>query len=149
STNGSATSTSASGTVPVWLRLQRTGSSFTASRSTNGTSWTTIGTQSISMAATIYVGLAVTSHDPGARAGATFDSVSLAIGSTKGLPSGWTSGDIGSGALRGSAAYGSGVFTIDGSGADVWGRSDAFRFTYRQVSGDVDIVARVASLADV
>src|SRR6185295_2617671 len=42
-----------------------------------------------------------------------------------------------------------GTFTVSGSGADVWGTSDAFRFTYQSLSGDGQIVARVASIAQV
>jgi hypothetical protein len=55
--------------------LQRAGNTFTASVSTNGTSWTIVGTQSIAMAASIQVGLAVTSHADGALATAGFTNV--------------------------------------------------------------------------
>ena len=44
-------------------------------RSTNGTTWSLVGSDTISMASTVYVGLAVTSHNPGARATATFTNV--------------------------------------------------------------------------
>lgn len=76
STGGSTFSTSASGFVaPYWVRLVRTGSTFTASRSANGTAWTTIGTQSITMGSTVYIGLPVTSRVDGTRAAAGFDNV--------------------------------------------------------------------------
>src|SRR4029450_8062358 len=39
-----------------------------------------------------------------------------------------------------------GTFTITAGGADIWGQSDQFTFIYQQVSGDVDVVARVDSL---
>ena len=59
-TGGSSASTSGgAGTAPQWVRLVRSGSTFSAYRSTTGTSWTLIGSQAISMAATVYVGLAV------------------------------------------------------------------------------------------
>ncbi|HET7220411.1 MAG TPA: Ig-like domain-containing protein [Vicinamibacterales bacterium] len=62
------------------------------------------------------------------------------------LPSGWTSQDIGSPAVAGSASVSSGTWTISGAGTDIWGTSDQFRFTYRQMSGDIDITVRVASI---
>lgn len=55
-TNGS------SGTAPnIWVRLVRVGNTLTASRSTNGTTWTTIGSATITMASNCYIGLAVAS----------------------------------------------------------------------------------------
>jgi len=38
---------------------------------------------------------------------------------------------------------------VSGSGADVWGTSDSFRFTYQSLTGDGQIVARVTSIAQV
>lgn len=69
-----------------------------------------------------------------------------ATATTTSLPTPWASGDIGSPALSGSAAYSSGTFTVKGAGKDIWGTSDQFRFVYRSLSGDGQIVARVASL---
>jgi hypothetical protein len=66
--------------TPIWLKLQRTGSQIQASRSSDGTNWTVIGTQTISMQATIYIGLAVTSHNPNALASAAFASVAAGAG---------------------------------------------------------------------
>jgi regulation of enolase protein 1 (concanavalin A-like superfamily) len=51
---------------PRWVRLQRSGSTFTASESSNGSTWTVISAASISMASTVYAGLAVTSHSTSA-----------------------------------------------------------------------------------
>jgi regulation of enolase protein 1 (concanavalin A-like superfamily)/HKD family nuclease len=60
---------------PRWIRLQRSGSTFTASESSTGSTWTTIGTASISMASTVYVGLAATSHSTSATTTAVLDHV--------------------------------------------------------------------------
>jgi len=62
------------------------------------------------------------------------------------LPSGWTSQDIGSVGQIGSASFVNGNWTIRGSGADIWNSADAFRFTYKTLSGDGQIVARVDSV---
>jgi len=53
---------SSSGTAPnIWIRLVRVGNTITASKSTNGTTWTTIGSATVTMASNCYVGLAVAS----------------------------------------------------------------------------------------
>ena len=63
-TGGTTTSTSSStGTVPnTWVRVVRSGTTITAYKSTNGTSWTSVGsTTSTTFASTCYIGLAVAS----------------------------------------------------------------------------------------
>jgi regulation of enolase protein 1 (concanavalin A-like superfamily) len=65
------------------------------------------------------------------------------------LPSGWASQDVGAVAATGSAGHSNGVYTLSGSGADIWGTADEFHFAYRTLSGDGTIVARVASVQNV
>jgi hypothetical protein len=61
------------------------------------------------------------------------------------LPAGWSSQTIGP--LRaGAAAYLGSTFTVIAAGTDIWDPADEFRFVYRRVSGDVDVIARVSSL---
>jgi regulation of enolase protein 1 (concanavalin A-like superfamily) len=67
---------------------------------------------------------------------------------TSPLPSGWSSRDLGAVGAAGSASASSGVYTVRGAGADIWGTADAFHFTYREMSGDGRIVARVTGLND-
>jgi endonuclease/exonuclease/phosphatase family metal-dependent hydrolase/regulation of enolase protein 1 (concanavalin A-like superfamily) len=62
------------------------------------------------------------------------------------LPSGWTSGDIGAVGAAGSATYASGRFAIAGSGRDIWDTSDEFRFIYRALSGNGEVIARVETV---
>jgi regulation of enolase protein 1 (concanavalin A-like superfamily) len=77
-TNGTSVHTSGpAAAAPYWIRLQRSGTTFTASVSADGAAWTVVGTDAISMAADVYVGLAVTSHHDGALATAQFDRVSV------------------------------------------------------------------------
>jgi GH18 family chitinase/regulation of enolase protein 1 (concanavalin A-like superfamily) len=59
---------------------------------------------------------------------------------------GWTTQDIGSVGVSGCGSYASGAFTLDGSGADIWGAADAFRFHYKSLAGDGEIKARVDSV---
>ena len=67
--------------APYWVKLVRSGNSFSAYRSSDGVNWTQVGqTISISMSASVYVGLAVTSHNNDALCTATFDNVSVTTG---------------------------------------------------------------------
>jgi uncharacterized protein YjdB/beta-glucanase (GH16 family) len=65
-----------------------------------------------------------------------------------GLPSPWVTSDIGATGVAGTASYSAPTFTAQGSGADIWGAADAFRFVSQTVTGDVTITARVASLGN-
>ncbi len=65
------------------MRLVREGDLFSAYRSTDGVTWALIGTDTISMAATVYVGLAVTSHNTSATATATFTNVTARAATTR------------------------------------------------------------------
>ena len=83
STGGDSSNTSAgSGTAPSWVKVTRAGSTFTAYKSSDGSSWTKIGSLSMNMTSTIYVGLAVSSHVDGVLADASFSSVAVATGTT-------------------------------------------------------------------
>jgi regulation of enolase protein 1 (concanavalin A-like superfamily) len=73
----SASTSGGEGTAPSWVRLVRRGNTITASRSDDGVTWTTIGSETFSMAATVYVGIAVTSHDNAVLASATFENVAV------------------------------------------------------------------------
>jgi len=64
--------------LPVWVKLVRTGNSFNSYWSPDGESWYQVGTtQTITMAQSVYIGLAVASGNSSSLATATFDSVSI------------------------------------------------------------------------
>jgi outer membrane protein assembly factor BamB len=67
------------GTTPVWLEVARTGSTFTASTSSDGVTWSPIAGSAvvISMPGTLLAGLAVTSHNGSAQGSTTFDTYTL------------------------------------------------------------------------
>ena len=134
--------------APAWLRLRREGDVITAFvRDSESATWTTIGTQTLGgLAASVRVGLAVTSHVDGSEALATFDEVTV-TGLATGLPDGWKSADIGATTLPGSTAWSGTAFTVTASGADIWGTTDAFHFAYRELSENATVVVRVADLA--
>jgi predicted phage tail protein len=64
--------------APYWVRLVRNGNTFTGYRSPNGTTWTQQGTTTISMGSTVYVGLALTSHNSASLCASVFDNVTAA-----------------------------------------------------------------------
>ena len=119
--------------APYWVRLVRSGNTFTSYVAPDGINWTQTGTTTVSMNANVYVGLAVCSHVDGTLCQAQFDNVSFstsAVVVTSPLPalihrysfnetSGTTAHDsIGSanGTLRGSAAFdGSGHVVLNGT----------------------------------
>jgi hypothetical protein len=61
-------------------------------------------------------------------------------------PGGWTSSDVGAVGATGTALYGGGGWTVEGSGSDIWGTADEFRYVYRQIYGNFAVTARVASI---
>jgi hypothetical protein len=63
---------------PKWLRVARSGSTFTAAYSTDGGTWTALGSASVSMPADVLVGMAVSSGDAGASVAGTFQSFGVA-----------------------------------------------------------------------
>jgi enterochelin esterase-like enzyme/fibronectin type 3 domain-containing protein/regulation of enolase protein 1 (concanavalin A-like superfamily) len=240
-TGGTTTSSSAGGpTAPYWVRLVRSGNTFTGSYSANGTTWTQLGSTAIAMGATVQVGLAVTARNQYTLCTATFDRVTAPgwapvlpppptgvtatagveqvmlswTGSTNatsyhvkratasggpytiianvtatnytdlaviarttyhyvvsavnhlagesgnsalvsatplsGVPLPWSSRDIGNVGLPGSAGYTNGVFTVRGSGDDIWNTADAFRFVHVTTNNaDFSVTARVTSVQNV
>ncbi|HEV2708507.1 MAG TPA: S8 family serine peptidase, partial [Pyrinomonadaceae bacterium] len=70
------------GAAPVWVKLTRAGNSFSGYASADGVNWTLVGTAAIGMASTVYVGMAVTSHNNGALCAASFDNVGLSAATT-------------------------------------------------------------------
>jgi F0F1-type ATP synthase membrane subunit c/vacuolar-type H+-ATPase subunit K len=60
-----------------WVRIVRAGNVFTGYTSTNGTTWTQVGTATVQMATSITAGLAVTAHDNTQLSMATFDNVQV------------------------------------------------------------------------
>lgn len=83
-TDGTSTSTTNAGiTAPVWVRIVRSGSTFTSYRSADGTSWTQVGTETIAMGTSAYIGLAVTSHNNTTTSTVTFTNVTVSSTDTQ------------------------------------------------------------------
>lgn len=64
-------------TAPYWVRLVRSGNTFTGYYSANGTTWTQQGSITIAMGSSAYVGLAVVPGDDAKLATVTFTNVTV------------------------------------------------------------------------
>ncbi len=91
--DGASLSSSRAGiSAPEWVKLTRSGNNFSAQYSTNGTSWTTVGSSvTVTMLSDVYVGLCLTSRNADAVCTAEFSDVD--IGGT--VAGDWKSQDIG------------------------------------------------------
>ena len=78
-TGGSSYNTVVNGIVtPYWVRLTRSGTTFTAQRSADGVSWVTVGSSNVTgFATTALWGLAATAHNNALASAVTFDNVVL------------------------------------------------------------------------
>jgi hypothetical protein len=131
--------------APYWLRLERRGNIFTAWQSPDGDAWFQAGSTSFAMAADVWSGLAVTSHEDALLSTAVFDHVRM-----EGVPA-WTAADVGFVGSTGNTVheYASDVITLNSSGADIGGEGDAFHFYHQVISGDAMVIAEVTSVENV
>ena len=142
------------GTVPAYLQVARSGSTFTSYSSTDGVTWTPIAGSSrqLQMAGPILGGLAVTAHSANQSGTATFTGV--AIGQTAPLPpgqacpAGWSCADIGNPTAQGGQSINAGEWWIVGGGTDIWGPSDQFHYVTQPLPGDGSLSARIISLTN-
>ena len=63
--------------APYWVRLVRQGSLFTGLVSVDGAAWVVVGSQTVTLPATLLVGLAHTSHRNGALGNASYTNVAV------------------------------------------------------------------------
>lgn len=129
---------------PAWVRLQRVGNTFTASTSTNGTSWSTTGTsQTLVLPQQMLVGLAVSARTDGLLSAASFDNVSITPAPSGGLR--LLKRSVGFVLTEGVYSTTGSIHTLSGSGAAIAGGGDECEFAAMPISGDFTLVARVTS----
>jgi outer membrane protein assembly factor BamB len=139
------------GAAPAFVRVARSGSTFTAYTSADGSTWTPVAGSSVTFAAgaSMLAGLAVTSHNSGTASSVTFDAVGVATGAPPPpalCPTGWTCTDVGGATPAGAQTLdGTGTWTVQGGGGDIWGTSDQFHFVSQPLAGDGPVTARVTS----
>lgn len=130
--------------APYWLRLVRAGDTFTAYASPDGVNWTSVGTTTVAMNASVYVGLEVCSVNDGTLCQAQFDHVSFSASSvisSSPLPPlihRWsfneTSGTIAHDSVGGAGGTLMGTATFDGNGQVVL---DGASGTYVSLPGNL------------
>src|SRR5947208_678107 len=68
-------------------------------------------------------------------------------GQTTPLPAPWLAADVGSPSPAGTSSFNQGALSVTVGGNRIGGTSDQFHFVYQQISGNVDVIARVDSIA--
>ncbi|HTB83607.1 MAG TPA: MBG domain-containing protein [Candidatus Sulfotelmatobacter sp.] len=132
--------------APQWIQLVRSSQNMNAYISADGLNWSWIGTQTNPISTSSYdIGLAVTSKTNSALNTSTFDNVSI--------QNAWASDDIGSVGVAGDASINNSngtnsIFTVSGSGQDIWSTNDEFQFVSQPLYGNGQIVARVLSVQE-
>ncbi len=66
--------------APYWVKIVRSGNLFSGYSSPDGVTWTFVGSDTVVMGSTAYVGLALSAHNNAVLGTATFDSVSVTPG---------------------------------------------------------------------
>lgn len=74
---GSMGNISSGGAIPYWVRVVRSGNTFTGYTSSNGVTWTQRGTATVTMSGTTYVGLVQCSGSKTTLSSATLDNVTV------------------------------------------------------------------------
>jgi glucose/arabinose dehydrogenase len=75
-TGGATASVGLSGKPPYWIRLVRSGNTLTAYRSADGNNWSQVGSpMTVNLTTSVYIGLAVTSHNNTTTSTSVFDNV--------------------------------------------------------------------------
>jgi hypothetical protein len=81
STGGLTTSTTVAGVAaPYWVKVVRSGTTFTGYSSSDGATWSLVGSDTISMSTNVLFGLALTSHDNALLCTATLTNVAATAG---------------------------------------------------------------------
>jgi hypothetical protein len=133
--------------LPYWFKLTRVGDVFTSYLSPDGTTWTQVGTVTVPMSSSVFIGTAVQSSQHAVWATAIFDHISVsALASVPPLAAPWLDQDIGAVNPAGSTSVSAGLFTVRGSGSDIWGTADAFHYVFQPLAKDGELIVRVTSV---
>ena len=72
--------------APSWVRLVRSGNTFTGYKSSNGSNWTSVGSHTISMPSDVYIGMAVCAHNNSTLCTSALDSLYVDTGAPPPAP---------------------------------------------------------------
>jgi PKD repeat protein len=135
-TNHTTAITTATGTdfvVPYWLKLTRTGNTLASFYSSDGVTWTSAGSNSVTMGASVFIGLAVTSHSNVFNSTATIDHVNMVPVANAGLDQSIT-----------GPPY---TVTLNGSATDDGQPNGSITYSWKKLSGPGKVTFGNASQA--
>ncbi len=135
------------GTAPLYLKVTRAGTTFTAYTSSNGTAWTLVpnSTHTITLSGALLAGLAVSSHNSSALSTVTADTVTISGPQPPTCPSGWSCADIGNPTPAGSESLSGSTWTIRGGGSDITTTADHFHYDWQSLAADGSVSAHLTS----
>ena len=62
------------------------------------------------------------------------------------LPANWHQKTIGQTQQSGSGTFSKDIFTISGSGSDIWDNSEEYHYIYTNVADSIEIIAKIESI---
>ncbi|MEO6435622.1 MAG: metallophosphoesterase, partial [Tepidisphaeraceae bacterium] len=136
-----------------WIDTVTTESGFKIERSTDGTNFTEIAVIAANLTTwtdTTVAGSSqywyrIRAYNAGGNSGYSGPRA-VTTPPAPALPAPWSGADVGSVGIAGTSLHNAGTFTLEGSGVDIWGTADGFRYVYQALSGDGEIVARVTGI---
>jgi hypothetical protein len=144
--------------LPYYLKASRIGNQYSAYISQDGASWTLIPNSTVAidgLGANAAAGLAVTSHDGSQVSTAVYYDGQINATpqpttppSTVPCNAGWTCQDINNDGVQDLVSTytpATGVWSVQGSGSDIWGGTDHFHFNSTALSGDGSLSAQLIS----
>ncbi|MBV9173686.1 MAG: PQQ-binding-like beta-propeller repeat protein, partial [Chloroflexi bacterium] len=146
----STTITSIAGAAPAYVEVARSGNTYSAYTSSDGSTWTFVTGTSVSLntGGSVLAGMADSSHATSALSTATFDTVVLSTTAPPppgNCPQAWSCADIGNPTPAGTQSLNGNTFTLQGGGDDIWSTADQFHFVWQSLAADGSVSARVAS----
>jgi regulation of enolase protein 1 (concanavalin A-like superfamily) len=137
---GSTTSTTVSNvSLPLLVKLRRTGNVVTAYYSSDGSVWASLGAAEVNIRSSAQVGLAVTSRNTGTLATARFTQTALNTGISSATLNGLTLYQVGSSKVSASATVEqTGVLSVTGTGYILPGGSNREGSAFLAARGNGD-----------
>ena len=142
-------------TLPLYLEIQRSGDTFQAATSTDGTNYTLVpGSQLTALLpAAAMAGLITSSTLKGTTGSATYSHVTIgALNNTptpqpspSPCPASWNCADIGNPAQVGDQTLTNSTWTVKGGGQDINGHADQFHYVWQPVAANETISMHVTA----
>jgi len=78
----------------------------------------------------------------------TFIAILITVGVVKSqqLPANWHQITIGQTQQSGSSTFSNDIFTISGSGSDIWNNSEEYHYAYTNVADSIEIIAKIENI---